>query len=446
MSVLPLPAATEATRRDVAGQRLLILSYYFPPDDAVGGLRWAGLSRHLAALGWNVCVLTARATIAPPGVTLETCAPGPTVGERLLRVRRLWRGRTAGLGPGAAPASPGRTGVWSGLQREIRSLLWVANEGRGWVLAAARRARALIRRLQPDVIVSTGPPHGAHLAAWLATRGTRVRWFVDLRDPFVRPLGRAWRSSELWSGRLGPVLAGLEERVWIQAATGVLAATRETAAALAAHYPGLSIAWAPNGVDRELLPPRSPDPFPGLSIAHVGWLYGGRRLRPVLVALRRFLDRHPMVDGRASLRLVGPIEAEKAEELRRDVAELRLEGHVHVLGQLPRAEALRLLSRSRLAIVLAQDQEYQVPAKLYEPVGMGITTMVVAEADSASGHEARRIGAIPVAPDDIAGMARVFEAIWAEPNGSMAPSAGHGAVDYRALATQVSALLAGEGL
>lgn len=444
MSVMPLRAATAATQRDVAGRRLLVLSYYFPPDDAVGGLRWAGLSRHLASLGWSVCVLTARATVAPPGVTLETCAPGRTVGEWLLRVRRLWRGVRTDSGPPATPSR--RAGVWSVVRREIRSLLWVANEGRGWVLPAARRARALIRRLQPDVIVSTGPPHGAHLAAWLATRGTRVRWLVDLRDPFVRPLGRAWRSSELWNGRLGPLLASLEERVWVRAATGILAATRETAIALAAHYPGLSIAWAPNGVDREQLPPRSPDPFPGLSIAHVGWLYGGRQLRPVLAALRRFLDRHPMADGRASLRLAGPIEAEKAEQLRRDVAELRLEGHVHVLGQLPRAEALRLLSRSRLAIVLAQDQEYQVPAKLYEPVGMGITTMVVAEADSASGHEARRIGAIPVDPDDVTGMARVFEAIWADPTRDVPRPASQRAVDYRVLATEVSAVLAGEGL
>src|SRR5690606_11119334 len=38
---------------------VLVISYHFPPDGAVGGLRWAALGKYLAARGWTVHVITA---------------------------------------------------------------------------------------------------------------------------------------------------------------------------------------------------------------------------------------------------------------------------------------------------------------------------------------------------------------------------------------------------
>src|ERR1700716_4240012 len=46
-------------QRDSAERRLLVITYHFPPDGAIGGQRWAGLSKYLARLGWEVHVVTA---------------------------------------------------------------------------------------------------------------------------------------------------------------------------------------------------------------------------------------------------------------------------------------------------------------------------------------------------------------------------------------------------
>jgi hypothetical protein len=89
-----------------------------------------------------------------------------------------------------------------------------------------------------------------------------------------------------------------------------------------------------------------------------------------------------------------------------------MEQYVEVLGRLPRAQALDVLSRSRLAVVLAQEQALQVPAKLYESVAMGIPTLVVAPADSAAGVEGSRVGAVVRDPADIEGIACVLEQVW----------------------------------
>src|SRR5207247_839026 len=60
------------------------------------------------------------------------------------------------------------------LRAEGAGVLALLSEGRGWALRAALRARRVIRRVRPHVIVSSSPPVAAHLAAWLATRGLEI--------------------------------------------------------------------------------------------------------------------------------------------------------------------------------------------------------------------------------------------------------------------------------
>jgi glycosyltransferase involved in cell wall biosynthesis len=335
---------------------------------------------------------------------------------------------------------------FAALRSESSGLLYLLGEGHGWILRAALRARALIARIRPDVIVSTSPPHPTHLAAWLATRGSNVRWIADLRDPWAGPMDRAWEGDPMRASVLARTLTVAAERLVVESASAVLTTTRELTAALSARYPGAAIAWVPNAVDAELLPARSAQPFPGLAIAHVGSVYGRRDLKTILRALRSMLDRHPSAtqDG-TMLRQAGHVDVPQAAAMERDLAELRLGNHVELRGMVPRAQALELLARSRLALVLDLGPA-QIPAKLYESVAMGIPTLVVAPRDSATWREATRLGTALAEPDDVEGIAAVLGRAWStplssNPRGSPASEAS----DYRALAPSVSALLAGDG-
>src|SRR3989475_9030404 len=108
-------------------------------------------------------------------------------------------------------------------------------------------------------------------------------------------------------------------------------------------------------------------------------------------ALRIFLERHPeAAEAGSKLRVAGHANASCAHAFATQVASLGLERHVDLLCPLPRAQALKVVSRSRLVVVLAQEQELQVPAKLYESLAMGIPTLVIAEEGSAAGVEGKR--------------------------------------------------------
>jgi glycosyltransferase involved in cell wall biosynthesis len=435
----PAPSAAPPERR------LVVISYHHPPDGAIGGMRWAGLTKYLRPLGWKSWIVTAApATADRSGTVVVSCPRRTTLNDLYRRFRFRVRRRAAGaagvLRGTETPAIKRGNGLFAQLRMEAALLLSLPDEGRGWVLRAAIRARRLIRLLDPHIVVSSGPPHSAHLVAWLATRGLRARWLVDFRDPWAGPVAKEWRTSAQHSVLARWPIAWLE-RLVIANASGVVCNTKEFAEAMKVRYPRASITYLPNGVDMQLLP-RAAEPFAGLGLVYVGTMYGGRDLRPVLRALRIFLDRHPQLAmDSPALRIAGTLDnAASRDAFRREVALLGLEDQVTELGVVDRAEALRLAARARLALVLAQGQDLQVPAKLYELVAMGVSTLVIASPDSAASSEARRIGANAVEADDCDGMVQIMELACMGPIARSSSQAV--SVDYRDLALSLDPMLA----
>lgn len=428
-------------------RRLLVISYHFPPDGSIGGLRWAGITKYLARFGWKVAVVTAASPVsgsAPAGVNVESCSRLRTLNDFYRWVRRVDEQSRAVL-PSSPSVAP--TTRWPGLLRRLRSelaaFLVLPDESRGWLFRAALHTRSLLRQFEPQVLVSSGPPHSAHLAARMATIGSSVRWLIDLRDPWGGPHTKFFEHHAVYRTRIAHILTPRLERLAFRAAHGVIANTAALAEALAARYPDLVVTHLPNGVDPECLPTPAPEAYPGLGIAHAGTLYGSRDLGPVLRAFRLFLEGHQEAERAGSkLRIAGHVDPQRAFVLADEVASLGLEQSVEMLGLLPRTEALNMVARSRLAVVLAQEQDLMIPAKLYESVAMGVSVLVVARANSATAVEGQRLGAIVRDPSDVAGIAGVLERLWQEPpQRRRCPVA----ITYEAMAPLVDELLRGNG-
>jgi glycosyltransferase involved in cell wall biosynthesis len=424
-----------------ANRCLLVVTYRFPPDGTVGGLRWAGLAKYLGRSGWDVHVLTAAAgaEAAAVGYHAYECARWRTLNDAYRWLTRSEQRDEMAL-PLAEEGLKRRETVVQLVRREIASLMSFPDESRGWTSPAALRARRLVRRLRPDLVLSSGPPHSAHVVARLAVAGTDVPLVVDLRDPWSNQ-SRAWQDHPIYGRRIARRLVRRLERDVLRRAGAVIANTAALRAALLARFPEIPVHWLPNGVDPERLAPAAQEPFPGLSVAHVGTLYGGRDPRIVLQAFRALVARRPdLARAGARLRFAGHMEAEQAALLTEAIRIFGLEAYVDVLGVLPGGEALTLLRRSRLALVLAQEQELQVPGKLYEAVYLGCRTVVVAEPDSASAQEAERLGVQCIAPHDYQGLEAMFERL---ADDGTPPTAGPPLVglDYATLAGQLGGIL-----
>jgi len=395
-------------------RRLLVISYHFPPDGAIGGQRWAGLSKHLARLGWEVHVITASA--AGPE------QPIPNVQRHVHRRRRTLddvykvvagrlrqrsstdqqlqpeysdRPRSSLLRPIAA------------VRRVLAGSMYFPDGGRGWVGAAAGAARALLRERKFDVVVTSGPPHSSHFAGLAATIGGGPQFWIDMRDPWSLTHGLG--APPDWFVRAERFMLRRLERLVFPRATKVIVNTQQFALALREAEPELDVVCLPNGVDREQLPQRDPGAVKQGSIAYVGTLYVGRNLSSVCAAMQQLLCDKPEAAATLRLDVAGAMDPRHQRQFEADVAAAGLTSVVNLHGLLPRSQALELLSRSHLSLVLAQNQPMQVPAKLYESVSLGIPTLVIAEEMSAAACEARRIGAMTLDAANVEGLRLVFE-------------------------------------
>ena len=422
------PAALPASRN----RRLLVITYHFPPDGAVGGLRWAALTRYLQPLGWDVHVLTAAAGWQGEPSLVTSSRRSRTVVDLY---RRFVLPRNAEIETPLESKMPRQN---SRLRGELVAALSLPDESRGWALRAARRARRLVRSFAPDVVISSGPPHSAHLVACLATAGLRTRWLVDLRDPWPQMLTQVERWDPVQATYLARLVMPLLERTVMGRCDGMIANTRPLASRLAARHPRVPVVWVPNGFD----PARRPDTRGPASatfvISHIGTLYGNRTGESALEALRRYIDRRALRPGEIRLELVGHAEPQYRARFRRAVSRLKLEAYVVHAGPLPGAEAIDRLYHSQLSLVLARGQKLQVPAKLYESVGMEVPTLALAEADSATAQEASRLGAFVADPDDLDRIAGIFELVHRQgPKTGAVPSEAL----YPRIAEEVSLLL-----
>ena len=404
-----------SAKRDADIRRLLIITYHFPPDGAIGGQRWGGLTKYLARLGWEVHVVTASPPPlgeTPSDVHRHFCHPRRTFND-LYRsaIGRLRSAAGASNGRDTSANLGQRVSVswlrpFSALRQVLASSMYFPDYGRGWVSRAATGARALLEDREFDIVITSGPPHSAHFAGLFAIRGRPEPLWIDMRDPWATSPAGTMPQDQLFRAERF-VLSRLEKLLFRRAGK-VIANTLEFATSLSAAEPTLDVVHFPNGIDLEQLPARDPSNVQRCSIACLGTLYVGRNLSSVLGAMRAVLTERPEEGAALRLNIAGPIEPAQREQLLEEIATSGLGALVHIHGVIPRTRALDLLSRSHLALVLAQDQPMQVPAKLYECVGIGAATVVISEETSAAAREARRIGAVVLADGDVDGLRSIL--------------------------------------
>ena len=247
--------------REQGSPRLLLVTYAYPPDLAVGALRWQKFTRYGSELGWSFDVVTldprqlkrtdnAGLSELPPdtriiGVTHES--RGLVRAHRAAldlrgRLRRLGNASRDALRPTAEASSEPSTsspGALKNLKSAYAALLEYDHFGR-WARAAFRAARGILDPRTHRAIVTSGPPHMAHEAGRRLARASGLPLIVDFRD--------------LWSGvqrldSVGPLwyrLAEFYERRVIDRARLVVTTTEPAANWSEMHIRSMPIGSSPS--------------------------------------------------------------------------------------------------------------------------------------------------------------------------------------------------------
>jgi glycosyltransferase involved in cell wall biosynthesis len=407
-------------------KKLLLVTYHFPPDAEVGGVRPYQLARHLPGLGYDTHVLTVDPAFAespdpdyrPDGVPLDRIVRTGVETTLRDRVLRAWRVKSSVLladdparedGGLPTPVQP-RAGRPRGRLRSW-TLEWLAFPclRYGWHEPALRAGDQLLATQRFDAILSTSPPRVAHMVASRLSRGHGIPWIMDLRDP--------WYDAE----SAPRAVAGVRPRLY-----GLLFARHARQAALLVanterHRRHLEeslgidarrTACVPNGLDpASASQPGSETRATSFSIGHFGQMPGRRSAASFLEGLKRWLDRRPVAAGRVTARFVGS----GFDEARRMSDSLRL-GNVSFEPRVARAEVSGLMADQYVLLVLANDQPLQVPGKAYEYLAALRRILACTERDSATADVLSSAPGCAIA-EDPEGVASALERWWSEHSG-----------------------------
>ena len=390
--------------------RLLVVTYYFPPSGGAGVQRPTQWVRYLPAHGVQPTVLTVREGAypsldragldrVPPGVpVVRTRAPDPFGAYGRLT------GRSKGEAVRARTHRVGESRAWrERAARWVRANLFVPDARVGWVPFATRAARRLHRQRPFDAVLTTGPPHSAHLVGRHLARAAGVPWIADFRDPWttIHYLDRLGRGA--WATRRDRAL----EASVLAEADRVLTVSDPLRDELQRLAPGTPVETVRNGFDpADFEAPAPPVHADRFEIAYVGTLFG------IPTAL---LDAMA-AEARVVLRVVGTApEALVAEAHARGLA-----GRVVVEPTVPHAEAVETMRRAALLLLTVEASwSYAaavVPGKLYEYLASGRPVLGLGpEGDAARLLRETGAGAM-LPPGDtaaVAGVLREHVAAWA---------------------------------
>ncbi len=404
--------------------RLLLITFDFPPSASIAALRPYYLAKHLQSEGFEVWVLTVdernidRIDLSAKldGISADRIIRTAVASSRRDIVKRvkqclsgmLWYRHTQSSADRLSEdcqkkQAKDNLSLW---RRWLIACMLYPDWHIGWYHPALRQARRIIEDNQIDVIVSTSPPRVAHLVARDLARQYRLRWVMDMRDPW----------SYGWHGTAHDLFpfTSLIERLFISCMKSANLITVNTDALYRQYIDSYrqyayKMTVLPNGVGDDLLGLNTEYAAQNeLAIGHFGGLYGHRTVSFFLAGFKAWLDRHPDCRGRLRVRFWGRVE--NAEVLH-CVRELGLQDVVHVEDVLPRAQAWEHMRRCYALLLVATGQPLQIPGKTYEYLAMQRRIIALTEPDSATAELLSREPYCYIA-DDAGKAYAAMEACW----------------------------------
>lgn len=335
--------------RQGRGRSVLVLAYWYPPENASGAARPSRFVRYLPQMG-----VTPRVLAAP--LEKEPARQGI--------VRRT---------PDAAP--PLSIQLQSRAASFVEQHLLPYNDRLPWLPHAVSAAVGWWHEEPFDAVFSTSPPLASQLAAMQIKQRLGVRWIADFRDPV---------SDNPFRTRRWPFpYDAMVERAILKNADAVTVNTSAVADIWRTRYPQwarkIHVIW--NGYDpADDLTAATIEARPYRVISHIGTLYGGRHPAALLESLERLITAGRLAPDGIRVQLTGAIESGVIESHREAFDALRDRGILScdgVVVSLAKAREIAVTSDYLLLLDL-NDREagFQVPAKLFEYIRIGRPILV----------------------------------------------------------------------
>src|SRR4051812_47618816 len=173
--------------------KVLILTYYWPPSGGAGVQRWLKFVKYMRDFGWEPVVYTVKNGEMPViDESLQKDVPAKlTVLKTSIwepySIYKQFIGRKKDDKINASFLNENKkAGITDKISIWIRGNFFIPDARKFWIKPSIKYLSSYIAQNKIDYVISSGPPHSMHLiAAGLKSKFPHVKWVADFRDPWT---------------------------------------------------------------------------------------------------------------------------------------------------------------------------------------------------------------------------------------------------------------------
>jgi glycosyltransferase involved in cell wall biosynthesis len=349
--------------------KVLIITYYWPPGSGAGVQRWLKFSKYLPSFGWDPVILTIDPDYASyPALDNSILSEIPadlTIHKtRATDYFRFYKKDKTKI-PSAGFAGNDDNSFKGKILRFIRGNFFIPDPRKGWNKFAFRKACNIIENEGIKHIITTSPPHSTQLIGLkLKKRFPGIKWIADLRDPWTD----IYYYSQFYPTYISGSIDRRYEKLVLKSADKIITVGNSLKDIFSAKIPGVEekIKVITNGFDEDDfagLIPSTPDIY---TISYIGTLSDAYPLDGFLDALQSFKKAGNIF----KVRFVGTVSFVQQDLIISKLGSLSVEFVPYV----DHAKAIRYMSDSTVLLLIIPDHHSNksiITGKLFEYLAAG---------------------------------------------------------------------------
>lgn len=345
-------------------EKVLIVTYYWPPAGGPGVQRWLKFAKYLTDYGIEPVIYAPENPHYPLlDASLEDEIPKhlEVIKKPIFEpygLSKIFSKKSTQQISSGIIAEEEKQNLLQKAMLFVRGNFFIPDARKFWIKPSIKFLSEYLQDNQIKTIITTGPPHSLHVIGLGLKNELDIKWIADFRDPWT---GIGYHDKLRLTENSQLEHKELERRVLHKA--DHLITTSFTTKAEFREITTTPITVITNGYDVENIPKIETDEK--FSISHIGSLLSGRNPRNLWQALAELISENSAFAEDFQLKLIGSV----GEQVLETIKSAGLNGHLELKGYVSHREALKLQRSSQLLLLIEIDSEETrgiIPGKLFE--------------------------------------------------------------------------------
>ncbi len=335
-------------------KKVLLITYFFPPREAVASHRSGGLAKYLPEFGWEPTIVTANLPSAPnPRYRVIEVEESDILIEWKRRLG-FSLNKTFRAHLGQSEKKDTCVDFFLNVAREI---LAYPDYNKNWYQIVIPVASEILENEKYDAIISTAGPYTTHIIAHNLKKKYNIPWLADFRD--------LWTQNPYFShSRIRNFFERKLEINTLSIANAITTISQPLASVLQNLYKS-QVFVIPNGFDPDQLKHNIPL-TKKFSITYTGRLYRGKRdPKPIFRILKKLIDEKKIDPVDVEIHFWGSFEKWVCEQ----VTHYQLDTIVSFHDPVPNEKSVEEQRRSQILLLLTWNdprEEGVMTGKIFE--------------------------------------------------------------------------------